>query len=387
MSQPACTALQIALVDLLTHWGIQPTVVIGHSSGEIAAAYCAGAISRESAWKIAYFRGLVASRMGTVSKTQQGMMAVALSEAEAGQYIQKFNLESCHLTVACVNSPRSVTISGDIPALDSLKSELMVQGVFARKLRVNVAYHSNLMLSVVETYTSLLGEISSAQPSALARPVMISSVTGSKIETSKLCSASYWVQNLVSTVRFSDAVAVVCNSSKTPSRKLQRTTSTTAIDHFVEIGPHSTLRGALRETHQTSSTQRLFGYSSILNRGESSSFSAVRAAGEIFCVGVPISVSKVNLIDRCTKVRVLVNLPQYPFDHSKRYWQESRISKEFRFRTQPHHELLGSPAMDWNPLQACWRNHLSVSEAPWLADHKASSTIVISQSYCLTKSL
>lgn len=106
-SQPLCTILQVALVDLFHSWDVKPEAVVGHSSGEIGAAYCYGAISREHAWKISYWRGKLCSGLRSeVPELKGAMMAVGLSAEAAQQYIPK--LRKGKVVVACVNSPSSV---------------------------------------------------------------------------------------------------------------------------------------------------------------------------------------------------------------------------------------------------------------------------------------
>lgn len=114
VAQPSCTALQIALVDLLAGWGIVATAVAGHSSGEIAAAYCAGSLSHESALKIAYYRGELATRLADRKSSPRAMISVALSEEAVAPYLEEvMNLQGAgKITVGCVNSPTNVTVTG-----------------------------------------------------------------------------------------------------------------------------------------------------------------------------------------------------------------------------------------------------------------------------------
>ena len=144
-SQPVCTILQVALVDLLASWGILPTTVIGHSSGEIAAAYCAGAISRESAWDLAYHRGTVAALSKTLSSAPLAMMAVGLGETEFQGYWDRTQSDGGNVAIACFNSPESITISGCEKRINAIKQALDDDNVFARKLKVDVAYHTMYM--------------------------------------------------------------------------------------------------------------------------------------------------------------------------------------------------------------------------------------------------
>ena len=133
-SQPLCTALQIALVNLLATWGIHPTAVVGHSSGEIAAAYASKAITAEAAIVIAYYRGEV-----TKNNTRLGAMA-AVGLGRKG--VSRFLVNG--VVIACENSPKSVTLSGDKDQLHRVLEVLKQEqpNVFCRLLKVEMAYHS-----------------------------------------------------------------------------------------------------------------------------------------------------------------------------------------------------------------------------------------------------
>ena len=145
-SQPSCTAIQVALINLLHIWNVHPTAVVGHSSGEIAGAYAADSISLPDAIRIAYYRG-------QVSKLQLragGMAAVGLGRDEVASYLVP------GVIVACENSPSSVTLSGDVKPLErvlaSLKSEK--PDILARRLKVDMAYHSRKSpLFILEDHT------------------------------------------------------------------------------------------------------------------------------------------------------------------------------------------------------------------------------------------
>ena len=206
-SQPLCTALQIALVELLRSFGINPNAVVGHSSGEIAAAYCIGALSLRSACKVAYQRGRLAAQLAKAAKIQGSMLAVGLSEAKVESYISKVALMSGHtgIVVACINSPKSVTISGDDQQIDSLKAILDDESIFARKLAVEVAYHSPHMQQIADDYLTAMGDLESGDQLHGCQS-MVSSVTRQDVTTRELNQADYWVRNMTSPVRFCEAV-------------------------------------------------------------------------------------------------------------------------------------------------------------------------------------
>lgn len=147
-SQPLCTAVQIVVVDLVRSWGIQPSSVVGHSSGEMAAAYASGALTLQEAIVCSYLRGSVAKNVSRAG----GMAAVGLGK----EAVQKYLIEG--VLVACENSPSSVTLSGDSEKIDEVvhfikndDPELMV-----RRLRVDKGYHSRMCSPA--TTTRLLEE-------------------------------------------------------------------------------------------------------------------------------------------------------------------------------------------------------------------------------------
>lgn len=133
-SQPLCTALQVAVVDLLATWRIKPSAVVGHSSGELAAAYAAGALTAKEAVIAAFYRGQVCKTPRKVG----GMAAVGLGRDDVYPYL------TAGVRIACENSGSSVTISGDLEALEGVMEKIKEgsPNVLCRKLQVKAAYHS-----------------------------------------------------------------------------------------------------------------------------------------------------------------------------------------------------------------------------------------------------
>ncbi|KAH8597084.1 hypothetical protein B0O99DRAFT_85676 [Bisporella sp. PMI_857] len=380
-SQPLCTTIQVALVDLLRSFGIQPAAVVGHSSGEIAAAYCANMISRESALKVAYFRGFCTSVLCKSGHTRGSMLAVALSEQRILPFIDQVAKEfgSRGLWIACFNSKTSLTISGDesqIEALDILLDEARER---KQRLKVNVAYHSPHMEPAMNKYRESITRIEPPHDIIRQPLVMVSSVTGQIVSAEELRTRDYWVQNLVSPVNFVDAATPLCvplaqKASISLDRKIQKSLS---VDFLIEVGPHSALRGPLREVLQECSNQGRTTYLSVMNRRMHAAETLLRVVGELHCAGYPIDFSAVNNLETPTDtLQVLADLPEYPFDHSTSYWLESRISKNLRFGAYSHNELLGKPVSDWNPLDARWRNFISTRSLPWVADHEIQGQIL-----------
>lgn len=199
-SQPLCTALQLAICTLLAQWGIEPAAVVGHSSGEIGAAYAAGILSFENAMITAYYRGLYMSNSPD-DRITGAMMAVGLTEEQARAEIKPY---TGRIVVAAINSPSSITLSGDKDAILELEKELKERKVFARQLHVSQAFHSHHMFPLATGYLQALEKYTKFT-TLPAKCRMFSSVTGKPAQPS-LMGPQYWVENMVGTVRFSDAL-------------------------------------------------------------------------------------------------------------------------------------------------------------------------------------
>lgn len=330
-----------------------------------------GALSLESACKIAYFRGKLAGVLAANPNEARGsMMSVGLSEKETQQFLQNIGPSSLGVTVACINSPTNVTVSGSKDSIDALKVLLDADNIFTRKLLVDVAYHSPQMSKIADEYLISIQDIETGDP-PLGSLVMVSSVSGNRVSSSELCRSEYWVKNMVSPVRFSDAVVKLISQPIDVRKKVGvGRRDTPPIYEFLEIGPHSALRGPIHTILETVSHRHEIGYSSLLVRHSSSVDTVLNTAGRLHCLGYPIALAQVNQLRGTESLRSLSDLPEYPFDHSQKHWYESRISEGLRFRKHPRLDLLGTPASDWNPLQARWRKIIRLSETPWVEDHK-----------------
>lgn len=370
-SQPLCTALQIALIELLASWNIMPVAVIGHSSGEIAAAYCVGGLSRESAWKIAYFRGVLAGRLAESGRRRGSMLAVALSQEEVQKYLAEVAVQlgtGC-LSIGCINSPSNLTITGDEKSIDALFSLLDRDHIFARKLRVTVAYHSPHMEQIASEYRSLIRDIAPGclQTHATSKPILFSSVSGRHIAMDELCTVDHWVTNMVSQVKFSEALSRMCSSLLT---NVSNPTDKPSIT-LIEVGPHALLARPVKETLHTNPEFKDVSYDTTLFHHVSALQSVLELIGRLHCSGFAVDQMAINSPGLSeSELELIPNLPEYPFNHMNSYWLESKISQNFRFRKYPRHELLGIATEDQNPLEARWRNFLRISENPWIKDHK-----------------
>ncbi|KAF5699716.1 polyketide synthase [Fusarium globosum] len=384
LSQPICTALQVALVDLLATWGIKPAAVVGHSSGEIGAAYATGAISQESAWRLAFYRGALSSRLAmSPDHTNGAMLSVAMSSPDAVSYLKEHvgSALGRDIVVACINSPRNVTLSGSAAYIDKVKAAADSDGIFARKLKVDNGYHSPLMATIADEYRSLIGDLEAGTnilPGQVA-PVFYSSLGGTVSSASALQNPDHWVDNLVSPVQFSKAFSLMCSntSSSAPVKKLGSSAKATVkppkITQVLEIGPHAALRGPIREIMELTPEVSGIGYESVLRRGTSAVDTALGAANWLWCRGYEVDMSDASIAKDSSLV---VNAPGYPFNHSNIYWNESRISKGYRFRPAMRHELFGAPVPDWDPANAVWRNYMRLSENPWVKHHRITGATI-----------
>ncbi|EED16635.1 polyketide synthase, putative [Talaromyces stipitatus ATCC 10500] len=359
LNLPLVTVLQVAIVDLLYSWDIKPRCVVGHSSGEVAAAYASGKIGRKAAWKTAYFRGIVAAK---ISGQDGGMLAVALSPERAKEYIRDYE-NAGKLTIACYNSPSNQTLSGDVDAIDALKAILDEEKIFARKLNVSNAYHSSHMVAGAEEYTRLLGNLhTDGKLTGWSDVEMISSVTGSSVSSKQLEMPSYWTENLVSPVQFTSALLKMCNESGI------------AFDDLIEIGPHSAMQSAVNETLQNTLSAGSL-YHATVKRKTPSAGPIIETAGALWCRGHHICLDEVNEIEPKT-TRMLSDLPPYKFSHESNFLLESRLSSNYRYRQFPRMDLIGAPVPDWDSEHPKWRQFFRTKEIPWIMEHKITGQIV-----------
>lgn len=367
IAQPASTALQIALIDLFSSFNVTPQVVLGHSSGEIAAAYSAGFLSRQEALKISYYRSFIGNRCKKLIRSKGAMLSVALGEE---QVLPLISLTRKGLvSLACVNSPSSTTLSGDEEAIIEIQSMLNDLGVFSRKLMVDTAYHSHHMEKVSGEYLASLGSIHALSGKNIE---FISSVTAQR----KIAGfgSHYWVDNLLSKVRFSDALENYCATQSLADKK--RGLSSNHI--FVEIGPHSVLKSPIRQTITSKLDPFTYIYLPSLVRHKDSSYNTLELVRSLFDQGYPVNLDAANSVFRhkLQPPHYLPGLPTYPWDHSTKYWHESRLSRQHRLREHPYHDLLGLRIPSSTSIEPAWMHILGQDQFPWLADHVVDGLVI-----------
>ncbi|KAI0197013.1 hypothetical protein F4808DRAFT_299333 [Astrocystis sublimbata] len=375
VAQPLCTAIQIALVELFAQWNITPEVSIGHSSGEIGAAYAAGLISAPEAILAAVCRG----RAVTQHSPSGTMLAVGLGVQEVEKYVTSFT--SNDVCIACENSPGSVTLSGREEPIARLKDILTRDAIFARELPTGRAYHSQHMAPVGKAYDNMLAQaLDSVSQDDLSwrrpRSCMISSVTGDVIDNSvESLQPGYWSANLRNRVLFNTAV-----------QHLGTHDAFKTISHVVEIGPHSALAGPFKQISYANETIRnRIAYVSSLKRNENDVDRLLGVAGSLFLAGHKVDLGQVafssgsgskNETRKQKTKNLLVDLPPYQWNYEKRYWAESRASAELRARSYLRHDLLGSRVPGLSQKLASWRNILRQRDVPWLKDHNLGGTTI-----------
>ncbi|KAH8689029.1 hybrid PKS-NRPS PsoA [Talaromyces proteolyticus] len=367
ISQPLCTALQVALVDLLKECGIMFSAVVGHSSGEIAAAYAAGVLSAEDSIKIAFYRGHHSRQIQNASTMRGKMMAVDMAPEDAEVFCRQTRF-SGRINVAAKNSPSCVTLSGDSKAIEEAKMVLHEQAAFARTLKVDTAYHSHHMECVREAYFTSLKD-------ANIQPIRncfggscnwYSSVYGPDdsrgMYDSILFEHMYWVENMVNPVLFSDAISSAVQKEQ--------------FDLALEVGPHPALRGPAAESIKDASGS-IIRYQGVLERNKDALDTFSSALGFVWsCTNSPDSPVDFGGFRRAcdgpnwTIPRVYKGLPSYPWDHDRPMLKESKRSKTWRSRSTPFHELLGYPSSSFGHREIRWRNILRIGDVEWLRGHQ-----------------
>ena len=349
-SQPLCTAIQIALVDALAHLGVRPGAVIGHSSGEIAAAYAAGALTLVEAVVVAFHRGKVSK----LQSKQGAMAAIGLSWEETQKLLTP------GVVIACYNSHNSVTISGDADAVANLVSDLKKNRseVQATILKVERAYHSHHMVEIGEDYYQAM--VASGVLGSRPNIPFFSSVSGTKLSTvskERQLGPRYWQSNLEKPVMFKPAVVEILKHQDVVDPM------------FLEIGPHSALEGPIRQILTKES--RKAPYLSILTRRQSGNEGLLGAIGKLWSLHIDIDFTRLMPAGQ-----TLNDLPCYPWDHQKTHWYEPRVAREWRLGGHPYHNLLGMRLPESTALEPVWRNLLHLSNVPWVSDHRLENNIV-----------
>lgn len=305
-----------------------------------------------------------------MSNAREGrMLAVGLGPEDVIPYLENLNE---HVKVAAVNSPESITLSGDVAQIANIHQRLEQDGIFVRALKTGGnAYHSHHMAALGEEYEQAVSlglqkiadEISNeALMGSQAR--WISSVTPGKTLNKGLIGPSYWRQNLESPVLFSQAIEVLATSPDTNCGAL------------CEIGPHPALGGILKQNRMKLG-ERLAPCLASLVREQDGLECMMALGGNLFLNNVHINLVAFNAVDVFHESRFRLahgsfcqNMPHYVYHYGSPLYYENRFNKEWRLRNHLRHDLLGAKQAGCSRLRPSWRNMLRLKDVPWLEDHR-----------------
>lgn len=344
--QPCLFALQVALATLWREWGIEPAAVVGHSMGEVAAACVAGALSLEDAARVICRRSRLLRRVSG----RGAMMLVELPLERCSAVIDGF---ADRVSIAVSNGPESTVLSGDPDALAAIAGRLEGEGVFCRRIKVDVASHSPQMDPLREDLLEALAEIA---PRAGSVPIL-STVTGEAADGAGF-DAAYWVRNLRQPVLFGTAVERLLRAGH---------------GVFVEISAHPLLLPAVEQClrhHGAGGGQGL----PSLRREEGERAALLGTLEQLWALGYPVAWERVSRSGRH------VRLPRYPWQR-ERYWLRgafNEVGGGARLQRRGNHPILGSGVRPAIPsgLQV-WETRLSPTSPPWLADHGVRGAAVL----------
>ncbi|KAI3394645.1 hypothetical protein diail_2455 [Diaporthe ilicicola] len=373
VSQPLCTAVQVVLVDLLRAAGVHLSAAVGHSSGEIAAAYACGLVSAGDAVCIAYYRGLCAASARGPAGQPGAMMAVETTPEDALDLLQE--PEFCHRAcIAAVNAASSVTLSGDTDAIDEMAVVFKDEGKFARRLKVDKAYHSHHMNPCSAEYLSSMEQLDiHVSETSSPRCTWFSSVYEDDSLADDLAQSlrgQYWDDNMRSPVLFKQAMERASEAGG-------------PFDLVVEIGPHPALK---RPVLQTTGP---VPYTGLLKRGANDLESLANGLGYIAAhlgrQSVDHQAYERFVYGTTTDAKLVKGLPPYSWNHEHEYWHESRYTRAVLKRPHAVHELLGHLTPDSTAHDMRWRNLLRPQEVPWLRGHQLQNQIIFpAAGYILT---
>ncbi len=337
-SQPLLFAIQVGVTEVLACLGVTPAAVVGHSVGEIAAAWACGALSLQDAVRVIHARSATQSTTRGLGR----MAAFARSAEQSKALIKALHLEN-EVEIAGINSPHNVTLTGSLEGLEKIHAH--ADGAFFQLLDLDYAFHSRHMDGIREALCEELKDLAPQKSSAR----FFSTVTGQECKGVNL-DAAYWWNNVRQSVQFFPAVHKLCEEG---------------YRFFVEIGPHAILQRYLRESLQNAGTKgRIF---SSLIKTEDGLQRLKTLSLRLHC----LSSATNREIFFPKKGNPSVHLPLYPWQN--REYTYPRTS-ECIFETRRVHTLLGWQRESTPPL---WENILDPAKDMWLYDHKVGSVTVL----------
>ena len=360
-TQPALFALEVALYRLVTSFGLKPDLLIGHSVGELSAAYVAGVLSMEDACRLVVGRG---RSMGAL----EGVGAMAAVRASEGEVMEGLSGFEERLTLAAVNGPDAVVVSGDEVALGEWEASFAPAGGDEQerkitRLRVSNAFHSALMDPMLDEFRTLAKGVSFSEP----KIPIVSNLTGS-VAGDEMTGAEYWVSQVRSTVRFADGVRYLRDAGVT---------------RFLELGPDGVLSGMTHECLSEDEQEGILVAASLRKRPRRSGSSSPEARVFVDFLARAhvhgVSVDWRPFFDKGGVERV--ELPSYAFQR-RHYWLFSRRSGAadagLLGQSSIEHPLL-SAALHLVGEEDGWlfTGRLSVENQPWLKDHAVMDSVLM----------
>ncbi|UJW29894.1 SDR family NAD(P)-dependent oxidoreductase [Saccharothrix sp. AJ9571] len=340
-TQPALFAVEVALWELLSAAGVRPDYVLGHSIGEITAAYVAGVLDLPDACALVSAR----ARLMQAIPAGGGMAAVS---APGGVAELEPLLAGTGVVVSAVNSPSSAVLSGELEAVHELADELQAKGWRVNRLRVSHAFHSPLMEPMLAEFEAIAAGLTYRKP---VIPV-VSTVTGRPIEP----DAGYWVRQARECVHFEQGV---------------RFAIAQGVRNFLEVGPHSALGVAITETAQAGEVD--VAVHSTMRRDDDSPERVLTGLAAAFTTGLTVDWPAV-LGGTGTRVP----LPTYPFEHERFWLSTAQVSDAASLgqRTSAH-PVLGAVVDLPQDAGIVLTGRIGTGLQPWLADHAVFGTVVV----------
>src|SRR5665213_2882340 len=363
--QPVLFAVMVALAGLWRACGVHPDVVVGHSQGEIAAAYVAGCLSLQEAARLVALR----SRMLVSLTGSGGVASVALGVEQTSELLAQWE---GRLTIAGVNGPRSVAVAGGREALHQLLEQCAAEDVRAREVPGTVPTHSPRVEPLRE---ELLEVLSDLEPRS-GEVSFYSTVTGGPIDTAQL-DGEYWYRNLREPVELECVIRALLGEG---------------YRSFIEISPHPVLTVGMHETvehalaqasgqgpgeddsHAGTTLPVSAGVFGSLRRGEGGPRRFLTSLGEAWVHGVEVDWRAI--FDGAGKRAV--GLPTYPFQR-RRYWLDTSTGRDGLApgQTSTGHPLVSASVAVAESDGWLFTGRISLSEQPWFADHTVAGVVVV----------
>ena len=339
IAQPANFVLQVGLTALWRSFGIEPAAVVGHSVGEVSAAYVAGVLSLDEAVLVSYHRSRIQNQAAGLGK----MLAVGgLSQDHCAELV---DMTQGAVSIAAINSPSSLTLAGDADALDAIAAYVTDLGEFNRFLQVEVAYHSPLMDPLKPELRSVLAGLRPQLPTI----PLYSTITG-EVVTRVLYDAEYWCDNIREPVRFAHAIGSLIRDGHRM---------------FLEVGPHPVLSTSLKECGRHHNIQPQMVAS--LRREKPERRTVTLGLAELYVAGCTIDWRRLYADDAR-----YIKLPTYPWQRDT-YWSEHAESQADRVG-EPLHPLLDHRVSDPTPT---WESTVNRHILPYLHDHQVDGLVVM----------